>query len=85
MGKFRASTKAISSISVLTAAQSKISNSFDHKKIRKFLGHPEVVRCMISIDDGEYIVSSVIGEKYITVWRIDGIEKQSANRVLGYF
>ena len=41
---------------------------------------------MISTDDGEYIVSSVIGEKCIVVWRIDGIEiKQSASCVLSYF
>ena len=40
---------------------------------------------MILIDDGEYILSSAIGERYIAVWRIDGSEKQSANCVLGYF
>ena len=72
-------------MSVLTTAQSKISNSSDHKKIRKFSGHPEVVRCMIFTDDGEYILSSALGERYIVVWRIDGMEKQSASCVLGYF
>ncbi|CBI22945.3 hypothetical protein VitviT2T_006062 [Vitis vinifera] len=90
LGKFRASTKAISSMSVSSdgkvlataAAQLKILNSSDHKKIQKFSGHPGAVRCMIFTDDGEYILSSAIGERYIAVWRIDGSKKQSASCVL---
>ncbi|KAJ9699679.1 hypothetical protein PVL29_005511 [Vitis rotundifolia] len=90
LGKFRASTKAISSMSVSSdgkvlataAAQLKIFNSSDHKKIQKFSGHPGAVRCMIFTDDGEYILSSAIGERYIAVWRIDGSKKQSASCVL---
>ena len=35
----------------------------------------EVVYCVILIDDGEYILSFAIGERYIAVWRIDGSEK----------
>ena len=61
----------------LTAAQSKISNSSDHKRIRKFSSYPDVVRCMISADDGEYIVSFAIGKRFIAVWSIDGIKKNS--------
>ncbi|RVW39997.1 hypothetical protein CK203_088955 [Vitis vinifera] len=73
LGKFRASTKAISSMSVSSdgkvlataAAQLKILNSSDHKKIQKFSGHPGAVRCMIFTDDGEYILSSAIDSRCI--------------------
>ena len=34
----------------------------------------EVVYCMILIDDGEYILSFAIGDRYIAVWRIDGAD-----------
>ncbi|KAM0962649.1 hypothetical protein ACFX14_021772 [Malus domestica] len=89
-GKFKASTKAISSMSVSSngnilataAAQMKIFNLSDHKKIQKFSGHPGAVRCMIFTEDGKYILSSAVGERYIAVWSIDGGKKQSASVVL---
>ncbi|KAL3508132.1 hypothetical protein ACH5RR_033514 [Cinchona calisaya] len=84
--KFRASTKSISSISVSSdgkilataAAQLKIFNSSDHKKLQKFSGHPGAVRCMGFSDDGNYVLSSSAGERYVAIWRIDGSKKQSA-------
>ncbi|KAB1213921.1 WD repeat-containing protein 43 [Morella rubra] len=88
--RFRASTKAISCISVSSdgrilataAAHLKIFNWSDHKKIQKFSGHPGAVRCMIFTEDGKYILSSAVGERYIAVWRISGDKKQSASCVL---
>ncbi|KAM3707811.1 hypothetical protein ACB098_02G053500 [Castanea mollissima] len=88
--KFRASTKAISCISVSSdgkilataAAQLKIFGCSDHKKIQKFSGHPGAVRCMIFTEDGKYILSSAVGERYIALWRIGGGKKQSASCVL---
>lgn len=90
LGKFKASTKAISSMSVsadgkilaTAAAQMKILNLSDHKKIQKFSGHPGAVRCMIFTENGKYILSSAVGERYIAVWNIDGGRKQSASAVL---
>ncbi|XP_004302893.1 PREDICTED: WD repeat-containing protein 43 [Fragaria vesca subsp. vesca] len=90
LGKFKASTKAISSMSVsadgkilaTAAAQMKILNLADHKKIQKFSGHPGAVRCMIFTENGKYILSSTAGERYIAVWNIDGGKKQSASAVL---
>ncbi|KAJ9154544.1 hypothetical protein P3X46_027864 [Hevea brasiliensis] len=90
LGKFRASTKAISSISVspdgnilaTAAAQLTVFNCSDHKKIQKFSGHPGAVRAMIFTEDGKYILSSAIGERYIALWRTDGGKKQSASCVL---
>ncbi|BBG93140.1 transducin family protein / WD-40 repeat family protein, partial [Prunus dulcis] len=122
LGKFKASTKAISSMSVsfvvapveevqgwpfniihclsdsnlwmvffsapdgkilaTAAAQMKIFSLSDHKKIQKFSGHPGAVRCMIFSEDGKYILSSAVGERYIAVWNIGGGKKQSASAVL---
>ncbi|KAJ6430856.1 hypothetical protein OIU84_018375 [Salix udensis] len=69
LGKFRASTKAISCMSVSSdgkilataAAQLKIFNCSDHKKLQKFSGHPGAVRSMVFSDDGKYILSSAVG------------------------
>lgn len=88
--KFRASTKAVSSICVspdgkiiaTAAAQMKIFNCSDHKKIQKFSGHPGAVRCMTLSEDGKYVFSSATGERYVAVWRADGSKKQSASCVL---
>ena len=66
----------------MSAAQLKVPNSSDRKKIQKFSGHPGAVCCVIFTDGGEYILSSAIGERYIAVWRIDDSEKQSASCVL---
>ncbi|CAK7333277.1 unnamed protein product [Dovyalis caffra] len=89
-GKFRASTKAIACMSVSSdgkilataAAQLKIFNCSDHKKMQKFSGHPGAVRFMVFTDDGKYILSSAAGERYIALWRIDGGKRQSASCVL---
>ncbi|XP_050216560.1 uncharacterized protein LOC126667597 [Mercurialis annua] len=90
LGKFKASTKAISSISVsldgksiaTAGAQLKIFNCSDHKKIQKFSGHPGAVRAMIFTEDGKYIISSAVGERYVALWRTDGGKKKSASCVL---
>ncbi|KAJ8766399.1 hypothetical protein K2173_022458 [Erythroxylum novogranatense] len=89
-GKFRASTKAISSNSVSSdgkmlataAAQLKVFSCSDHKKIQKFSGHPGTIRFMIFTEDGNYILSSAGGERYVAIWRIDGSKRQSASCVL---
>lgn len=86
VSKFRASSKAISSISISSdgkilataAAQLKILNCSDHKKLQKFSGHPGAVRCMIFSGDGKFVLSSSVGERYVAIWRIDGSKKQSA-------
>lgn len=90
LGKFRTSTKAISCMSVSSdgkvlataAAQLKIFNCSDHKKMQKFSGHPGAVRSMVFTDDGKYILSSAVGERYVALWRIDGGKRQSASCVL---
>lgn len=37
---------------------------------------------MIFTENGKYILSSAVGERYIAVWNIDGGKKQSASAVL---
>ncbi|KAL8105384.1 uncharacterized protein LOC141678805 [Apium graveolens] len=88
--KFKASTKAISSMSVspdgktlaTAAAQLKVFDCSDHRKIQKFSGHPAAVRCMIFSEDGKYIISCAVAERYVAAWRIDGSKKKSASFVL---
>lgn len=88
--KFKASTKAISSMSVspdgktlaTAAAQLKVFDCSDHRKIQKFSGHPGAVRCMIFSEDGKYILSSAVAERYVAAWRIDGSKKKLASFVL---
>ncbi|KAL5182581.1 WD repeat-containing protein 43 [Glycine soja] len=88
--KFKASTKPVSCMSVspdgktlaTAAAQLKIFNCSNHKKIQKFSGHPGSVRCMVFTEDGKHILSSAVGERYVAVWRIEGAKKQSASCVL---
>ncbi|KAL2470301.1 transducin family protein/WD-40 repeat family protein [Abeliophyllum distichum] len=85
--KFSAfSSKAISSVSIspegkwiaTAAAQIKIFNASNHKKVQKFSGHPGAVRCMIFSEDGRYVLSSAVGERYVAVWKIDGGKNKPA-------
>ncbi|XP_047326974.1 WD repeat-containing protein 36-like [Impatiens glandulifera] len=88
--KFKASTKAISSLSVssdgnvlaIGSAQMKVFNCSDHKKIQKFSGHPGPICSMTFTDDGKYILSSASSERYIAIWKLDGGKKKSACCVL---
>ncbi|KAK4283401.1 hypothetical protein QN277_000353 [Acacia crassicarpa] len=88
--KFKASSKAVSCMSVSSdgktiataAAQLKIFDSSDNKKIQKFFGHPGSIRCLVFTEDGKYILSSAVGERYVAVWRIDGAKKKSVSCVL---
>ncbi|XP_010528816.1 PREDICTED: WD repeat-containing protein 43 isoform X2 [Tarenaya hassleriana] len=90
MRKLKASTKAISCLSVspdgkvlaTASAQLKTFNCSNHKKIQKFTGHPGGVRCMAFSEDGKYILSSATGERYIALWKTGGAKKQSASCVL---
>ncbi|CAM8904620.1 unnamed protein product [Rhodiola kirilowii] len=88
--KFKASTKAISSLAVspdgsmlvTASAQLKVYNCANNKKLFKFSGHPGAVHCMTFSEDGKYILSSSQGEKYIAVWELSGGKKQSASCIL---
>ncbi|KAL5729144.1 hypothetical protein ACHQM5_002134 [Ranunculus cassubicifolius] len=90
LGKFKASTKAISSMAISSdgsmlataAAQLKVFNCSDNKKMQKFSGHTVSVRCLSFTEDGKYILSSAVGERYIAIWKVDGSKKQSASCVL---
>lgn len=84
--KFKASTKAISSMSIsldgtilaTAASQLKIINCSDHKKLQKFSGHPSPVRCMAFSENGKYLLSSAVGERYVAVWKVGGKKKEPA-------
>ncbi|KZV50992.1 WD repeat-containing protein 43-like [Dorcoceras hygrometricum] len=86
LGKFSAMSRSISSLSVspdgkmvaTAAAQLKIFNSSDCKKLQRFSGHPGPVRCMVFSEDGKYVLSSAMGERYVAIWRIDGSKEKSA-------
>ncbi|XP_068647796.1 uncharacterized protein [Aristolochia californica] len=90
LGKFKSFTKAISCISVSSdgkilataASQLKVFSISDFKSMQKFSGHPASVRCMTFMEDGKYILSSAVGERYVAVWKIDGGKKQHACCVL---
>lgn len=90
ISKFRSSTKGVSTLTMsadgnaLAAATGllKIFGCGDHKKIQKFSGHPVSVRCMIFSEDGQFILTSGVGERHIAIWKIDGMKKKSAICVL---
>uniref|UniRef100_A0A6V7QV17 Small-subunit processome Utp12 domain-containing protein n=1 Tax=Ananas comosus var. bracteatus TaxID=296719 RepID=A0A6V7QV17_ANACO len=83
LGRFRSSTKAISSLCVFSdgkilataAGQLKTFNCSNQKKIQKFSGHPVSVRCMIFSEDAQYILSSGVSEKYIAIWKVGAVKK----------
>ncbi|KAJ8490384.1 hypothetical protein OPV22_012105 [Ensete ventricosum] len=90
LGRFRAFTKPISSMSVsadgkilaAAAGQLKTFNCSDNKKIQKFPGHPVAVRCMIFSEDGHYIVTSGVGERHVAIWKVGSGKKQSSICIL---
>ncbi|KAL3812984.1 hypothetical protein ACJIZ3_014252 [Penstemon smallii] len=90
LNKFSATSRAISSLSVspdgnmiaTASAKLKIFNSSNHKKLQNFSGHPGAVRCMIFSEDGKYVLSSATGERYVSIWKIDGSKNKSACSLL---
>ncbi|XP_042438544.1 uncharacterized protein LOC122024076 isoform X1 [Zingiber officinale] len=90
IGKFRAFTKSISSMAVsadgkilaTASGQLKTFGCSDNKKLQKFSGHPVAVRCMIFSQDGQYIMTSGVGERHIAIWKVGGDKKQSASCIL---
>ncbi|KAK4380078.1 hypothetical protein RND71_001940 [Anisodus tanguticus] len=84
--KFKASTKAISSLSISSdgkilataTSQLKIFTCLDDKKLQKFSGHPGAVRCMVFSEDGRHVLSSAVGDRHVAVWKLDGSKKKSA-------
>ncbi|KAL0414786.1 UNVERIFIED_CONTAM: WD repeat-containing protein 43 [Sesamum radiatum] len=87
LNKLSASSRAISSLAVspdgkmiaTAAGQVKIFNSSNQKKLQKFSGHPGAVRCMVFSEDGQYVLSSSLVERYVAVWKIDGSKKKSSS------
>ncbi|CAN6847408.1 unnamed protein product [Brassica oleracea] len=79
--KFKASTKAVSSLSVspdgkvlaTASVQLKTFKCSDLKKIQKFTGHPGGVRCVAFTEDGKHILSSAAGVCYF--WYGSNVEE----------
>ncbi|XP_062210965.1 uncharacterized protein LOC133912313 isoform X2 [Phragmites australis] len=90
LGKFRSSSKAISALAVspdgkilaTAAGQLRTFGTSDNKKIQKFSGHAVAVRSMIFSNDGQYVLSSGIGERYIAIWKLGGGKSQSSSCIL---
>ncbi|KAM0899200.1 hypothetical protein ACQ4PT_021495 [Festuca glaucescens] len=89
-GKFKSSSKAISALAVSSdgkvlataAGQLRTFDASDNKKIQKFSGHPVAVKTMIFSDNGEYVLSSGVGERYVAIWRLGGGKTQSSSCIL---
>uniref|UniRef100_A0ACD5WYZ7 Uncharacterized protein n=1 Tax=Avena sativa TaxID=4498 RepID=A0ACD5WYZ7_AVESA len=89
-GKFKSSSKAISALTVSSdgtilataAGQLRTFDASDNKKIQKFSGHPVAVRSMIFSDNGEYVLSSGVGERYVAIWRLGSGKTQSSSCIL---
>ncbi|PNT77554.1 hypothetical protein BRADI_1g64927v3 [Brachypodium distachyon] len=93
-GKFKSSSKAISALAVspdgnilaTAAGQLRTFDASDNKKVQKFSGHPVAVRSMTFSDNGKYILSSGVGERYVAIWKLgSGIDgPDSAHVLLAY-
>ncbi|GLT32564.1 hypothetical protein SLA2020_072230 [Shorea laevis] len=67
------------------SAQLKTFDCSNHKKTQKFSGHPGAVRCMVFTEDGKFILSSAVGERYIAIWRTQNKCRCVENGVLYAF
>eukprot|EP00249_Psilotum_nudum_P020003 c27515_g1_i1 orf=278-2332(+) len=84
--KFRASKRAVSCIAVSSDGGSLVAGSselklFDllsKKRLLKFMGHPDAVKAVIFTEDGKYILSSAVGERFVAVWHNDLSKSGSA-------
>ncbi|VAI06563.1 unnamed protein product [Triticum turgidum subsp. durum] len=90
-GKFKSSSKAISALAVSSdgtvlataAGQLRTFDASDNKKIQKFSGHPVSVRNMIFSNNGKYVLSSGVGERYVAIWELgSGIDGPNSAHVL---
>ncbi|WOL18735.1 hypothetical protein Cni_G27532 [Canna indica] len=86
-GRCRSFTKSVSSMAIsadgkiLAAAAGRLKtfSCSDNKKLEKFSGHPVAVRCMIFSEDGQFILSSGVGERHVAIWKVGGGKKKSAS------
>ncbi|XP_044389416.1 uncharacterized protein [Triticum aestivum] len=89
-GKFKSSSKAISALAVSSdgtvlataAGQLRTFDASDNKKIQKFSGHPVSVRNMIFSNNGKYVLSSGVGERYVAIWKLGSGKSQSSSCIL---
>ncbi|KAM3313825.1 hypothetical protein ACQJBY_032995 [Aegilops geniculata] len=90
-GKFKSSSKAISALAVSSdgtvlataAGQLRTFDASDNKKIQKFSGHPVSVRNMIFSNNGKYVLSSGVGERYVAIWKLgSGMDGPNSAHVL---
>ncbi|KAM0870904.1 hypothetical protein ACQ4PT_039748 [Festuca glaucescens] len=88
-GKFKSSSKAISALAVSSdgnvlataAGQLRTFDASDNKN-KKFSGHLVAVKTMIFSDNGEYVLSSGVGERYVAIWRLGGGKTQGSSCIL---
>ncbi|VAH14450.1 unnamed protein product [Triticum turgidum subsp. durum] len=89
-GKFKSSSKAISALAVSSdgtvlataAGQLRTFDASDNKKIQKFSGHPVCLRNMIFSNNGKYVLSSGVGERYVAIWKLGSGKSQSSSCIL---